>query len=278
MTKILRGLVDPNVAPVRSLGNLHDLSLAANNGWLLAFDNLSFIAKPMSDALCRVSTGGASARRTLYENDEETLFDAQRPVVVNGIGSFITESDLLDRTIVLDVPSITASHRRDERKFWKDFNAVQPKVFGAFLDAVSCAMRNIDNVPERPDWPRMVDFAKWVTAAEPELGWVSGSFMDAYNANRTEANARVLDDDKVALEVTRLADAGTWRGTATDLLAAINPNGDSGFPQAANKLKLRLRELKPNLQATGVMVEFVRQGSDSKKMIHIEKRVVQAAA
>ena len=86
MTKVLRALVDPNVAPARSLGNLHDLALAANNGWLPAFDNLSRIAKPMSDALCRMSTGGASSARTLYENDEETLFEAQRAAVLNGMG------------------------------------------------------------------------------------------------------------------------------------------------------------------------------------------------
>jgi len=85
MTTILRMLVDRNVAPARSLGNQHDLALAAHNGWLLAFDNISQIPKPMSDALCRVSTGGASAKRKLYADDEEILFEAKRPVVLKRV-------------------------------------------------------------------------------------------------------------------------------------------------------------------------------------------------
>jgi hypothetical protein len=274
MTKVLRLLVDPNVAPARSLGNLHDLALAANNGWLLGFDNLSFIRKHMSDALCRVSTGGASARRTLYEDEGETIFEAKRPVVLNGIGNFITESDLLDRTLVLQLPAIRSAQRQDERQFWKNFTEVQPKIFGALLDAVSCAMRTVDSVPARTDWPRMMDFAKWVTAAEGQLGWKSGSFMEAYNENREEANARVIDDDKFAQAIIDLANTGGWSGTASELLPVVNPGGDAGFPQAANKLKQRLSELTPNLQAIGVPVESAREGRDSKKMIYIGKRIV----
>jgi hypothetical protein len=124
----------------------------------------------------------------------------------------------------------------------------------------------------------MADAAKWVTAAEAQLGWRPGFFMEAYKANREESNARVIDDDKVALEIISLSEAGEWSGTASQLMSAINPSGEPGFPQAANRLKRRLVELKPNLDAIGVTVQFVRQGTDSKKVIHIGKRVVPTAA
>ena len=90
-------------------------------------------------------------------------------------------------------------------------------------------MRNIDSVPERSDWPRMVDAAKWVTAAEPQLGWESGAFMEAYNANRAETNARVIEDDGVAVEIINISEAGGWSGIATQLLAVIEPSPRAGI-------------------------------------------------
>ena len=64
LSKILRALVDPNVAPVRSLPREErDLFIAANNGHVLAFDNLSALAPWLSDALCRLASGGSFAVR-----------------------------------------------------------------------------------------------------------------------------------------------------------------------------------------------------------------------
>src|SRR5215468_2642826 len=42
LSKLLKALIDPNVAPVRALSREErELMIAANNGYLLAFDNLS---------------------------------------------------------------------------------------------------------------------------------------------------------------------------------------------------------------------------------------------
>ena len=54
-SKMLRGLIDPNAAPVRTgPREERDLFIAASNGHLLAFDNLSDLPPWMSDALCRI--------------------------------------------------------------------------------------------------------------------------------------------------------------------------------------------------------------------------------
>ena len=57
--------------------------IAANNGHLLAFDNLSGLPAWLSDALCRLASGGSFAVRQLYTNDEEVLFKAARPTLLN---------------------------------------------------------------------------------------------------------------------------------------------------------------------------------------------------
>ena len=94
-----RALVDPNTASLRSEPREpRDLMIAANNGWVIALDNLSGIQAWQSDCLCRLSTGGGFSTRTLYENDEETIFDATRPAIINGIDDVATRADLLDRS------------------------------------------------------------------------------------------------------------------------------------------------------------------------------------
>src|SRR5262245_64157838 len=86
LSKLLKALIDPNSAPLRSLSREErELMIAANNGYLLAFDNLSGLPVWLSDALCRLASGGSFAVRQLYSDDEEVLFEAARPILLNGI-------------------------------------------------------------------------------------------------------------------------------------------------------------------------------------------------
>src|SRR6516164_6564020 len=72
LSKLLRALVDPNVAPVRALSReQRELMIAANNSYLLAYDNLSGLPHWLSDSLCRLATGGSFAVRQLYTDDDE---------------------------------------------------------------------------------------------------------------------------------------------------------------------------------------------------------------
>jgi hypothetical protein len=106
LSKMLRALVDPNGAPVRTLPREErDLFIAANNGHVLAFDNVSGLPPWLSDSLCRLASGGGLAVRQLYTDQDEVLFDAARPIILNGIEDIITRPDLADRAIFLTLPS-----------------------------------------------------------------------------------------------------------------------------------------------------------------------------
>ena len=60
-SKILRALLDPNVAPLRALPREdRDLFIAATNSHLLTFDNISGLSSWISDTLCRLARGVAS--------------------------------------------------------------------------------------------------------------------------------------------------------------------------------------------------------------------------
>src|ERR1700758_2219265 len=107
LSKMLRALVDPNVAPVRALPREErELMIAASNGHLLAFDNLSGLPAWLSDALCRIASGGSFAVRQLYTDDDEVLFQVARPLLLNSIEDVISRPDLADRAIFLTLPPV----------------------------------------------------------------------------------------------------------------------------------------------------------------------------
>jgi hypothetical protein len=119
LSKILRALIDPNVAPVRALPREErELMIAANNGHVLAFDNLSTLPGWLSDALCRLASGASFALRQLYTDADEVLFQAARPTILNGIGDVITRQDLADRAIFLTMGSLRDEQRRPEAEIW----------------------------------------------------------------------------------------------------------------------------------------------------------------
>lgn len=278
--RVLRSLVDPNTAALRAEPREgRDLMIAATNGWLMAFDNLSHLPPWLSDALCRLATGGGFATRELYANDEEVIFDAQRPVLLNGIEDIASRSDLLDRAIVVYLPNIPEDHRRPEAEFWAAFEAARPRILGALLDAVSAALRNLPQVKlER--LPRMADFALWVVAAEPALGWEPGTFLAAYARNRDGANELGLEASPVAVALRELlatAPVGTpFPGTATEWLGflsrKVSPEfrHQRGWPKNARALSNALRRLAPNLRAAGIDVRFPT-GRRHGRQIVVEK-------
>jgi hypothetical protein len=100
LTKMLRALVDPSIAPVRTVPREErDLFISANNAHVLALDNLSGLSPWLSDALCRLASGGGFAARQLYTDQEEVLFDVARPLILNGIDDVIARPDLADRAL-----------------------------------------------------------------------------------------------------------------------------------------------------------------------------------
>lgn len=270
---VLRNLVDPNLAPRRTAPReARDLMIAANNGFVCSFDNLSSLPDWLSDVFCRLSTGGGFGTRSLYTDDEEIIFEAKRPVILNGIEELATRGDLLDRSVVIYLPRIRDEKRRDEAEFWAAFEVVRPRLLGALLDAISAALRNANSV-KLPSPPRMADFARWVTAAEPSLGWRGGDFLRVYRANRDAANELPLETP-VADAVRKLK--LPWSGTATELLAAVDPLVDErtrhlkSWPTTGQSLSNELRRVVPNLRQAGISVEFGRDKSRRRRrVIHI---------
>ena len=249
--------------------------IAANNGWVVALDNLSHISGWMSDALCRLSTGGGFSTRELYSDQEEVIFDAQRPVILTGIEELATRGDLLDRSLIVTLPNIPEDRRLPEGEIWKGFNEAQPRMLGVLCNALSMALRKLPTTI-LPRLPRMADFALWATAAETGVGLQPGAFMEAYSGNRAAGNELALESSPIGKAVLDfMASHSYWTGTAGDLFEELDHQAEDrvkrqrGWPQSGRTLSGILKRLAPNLRAVGVDVEFGSTGRGKEKRRNI---------
>jgi hypothetical protein len=87
---------------------------------------------------------------------------------------------------------------------------------------VSCAIRRLGEV-RLAERPRLVDFARWVEAAAPALGWEVGAFLEDYLENRRDGATSLVEGDPLAALIARVVGILTepFEGTATDLLALV---------------------------------------------------------
>ena len=271
-TRLLRSLIDPAMPDLRAEPeNARDLMIAANNAHVLAFDNLSTLSTPrgwLSDALCRLATGGGYAVRALYSNSEEILFEATRPVILNGIEELPQRADLLSRSLLVELPRIEEENVQTESELLRSFDAARPQILGGLLDAAAAALANRATV-RLPRLPRMADFAVWATAAEHALGWEPGAFMAAYDSSRLDAANIALEASPLWPALERCAD-GEAR-TYSDLLALLEEHAgeqatrQKGWPKGPRILSGMLKRLAPELRKGGIDIERGTVGSKGSR-------------
>ena len=278
--KMLRKLIDPHAIDARSAPrDDRGLMISTRHTWLLALDNLSSLPNWLSDLLCGLATGAASSARELYSDDGEVFFRAARPVLLNGIEEVTKRADLLDRALLVNLHAIPAEQRRTESELWERFDRACPALFGALLDALSCALRRLPSVT-LPRKPRMADFATWATAAEPALGLSDGALLDAMFLHIAAMADLPLEASPIVAPLRELiakqlatldGERPRWTGTASDLLSELGRiAGDDGrrhpdWPRNGQALSGQLKRLAPSLRQKGIHVELGGRATDAKR-------------
>jgi hypothetical protein len=222
---------------------------------------MSKVPEWLSNALCNITTLGSFGIRRNYSDDEEVLFKARRPIIVNGIGDILTYPDLLDRAAIVRLPPLEGTNKRltDEEVFARA-EEIAPGVFGALLDCLSHYLK-VKNDIQNPD-VRMVSYAKVGIAVEQALDWGEGAFMGSYQESRNEANAVVLESYPVAAVIIEFVEDypedDKWESTGQELLDALAARAGDGlriadkWPRRANELGQQLSDLKTDLARVGV--------------------------
>lgn len=268
-TKFIRSLIDPATALTRSLpSSERDLMVSACNSWVLCYDNLSSLSASLSDALCRIATGAGFGVRQHYSDKGETVFDAARPILGNGIEGVFERLDLLDRTIMVCLPALTPEKRRTDEELRLAIQEATPKILGGFMDILSASLKNLPHtVPE--ELPRMADFAKRVLSVETLLGWEAGTFLPYYKSLADASAKEAMEGDHVLQAILQhMHMMPCWEGTATQLHKIISDktaHEKRKFLPRVNKLPLK--RLVPALRNYGL--ELDHQRTSDKRLIVI---------
>jgi hypothetical protein len=278
--RILRSILDPSTVPLRTAPrDEHNLYIDAESNWLLTFDNLSGMPAWLSDALCRLATGGGFSTRTLFSDRDQELFEATRPVAMNGISDIASRSDLLDRAVIVNLPAIEEKDRRLKKAINADLGRIAPGVLGFLLDAVAAGLANVDSV-DVARLPRMADYAVWGMATEVALGGELGSFMEAYAGSREDATQTALSASPVAPYLYKLADAhkgleDAWEGTPTQLWGILgDAAGDDlrrtkDWPGSPAALTAIINRLAPSLREVGVHVDKPTKSHKAGRLLRV---------
>ncbi|PEN10366.1 hypothetical protein CRI94_17260 [Longibacter salinarum] len=276
--KMLRSIVDPSNVPTRTAPRKEeDLIVAAENAWVLAFDNLSGIPAWLSDALCRLATGGGFGTRKLYTGREEEVFYHERPMILNGIEDLTARPDLADRAVVIELEPIPEEERAPARDVWQAFKEDQAAILSGLLSAISTALRRVDEI-SLDTLPRMADFAVWAEAAEPALPIKPGTFAKAYSDNREAANESALENDPVAFAIKLLLeDRETWTGKMSDLLNVLrkqyihDPDRPPAELTSLQALTAHFKRMMPVLRGAGIVKEDVPPKRDRQFRLRREE-------
>jgi hypothetical protein len=197
-----------------------------------------------------------------------------------------TRSDLLDRSIVIQLQRIDDENRKEEREVWEAFERDKPQILGGALKILSKAMSIYSNLEKPKKLFRMADFTRWGYAIAEAAGVEGGgeAFLEAYEANIDRANTEAIEAHPVASAVISLMERleakqqkRIWTGSVSELLDTLERIAVTErintrhklWPKGAQVLSKRLAEVKSNLAKRGIQFEIRHAGNF--KEITIEK-------
>lgn len=289
-SRVIRSLVDPSSPAIQALPKEErDLIVCAQNSHILSFDNVSRVDGDMSDSLCRLATGAGFAVRANYTDSDENIFDGARPILLNGIPALAERPDLMERSIVVRLAPVREDMRLPEDELDAAWEMARPRVLGALCDALSTALANVDRV-RLPRAGRMADFEKWMTAAEPGLGWSDGTFADAYRENRRDGAEAAFENDVVAVSLAKFWEREEksgfreWRGTASALLPELcTVTNDATqqmriWPKTAQALGNAIARAAPLLRSNGIAVDRHHSGDRKITIYRLPEHQPRAGA
>lgn len=265
---IIGSLIDPNlVGPQLLHTNSKDLAIAGRNAHVLMFDNIRTFTSGMSDILCVASTGGALSSRALYTNDGQSVLRLHVAMVLNGIHSFISQSDLAQRCLPITLKPLPASERKSEKELIAQFQNDLPAIQRGLFNLVAKIMGHLPNA-EVTHPERMLDFSKWLAALELAEGHPhQGEIQSAYSEALKQGQRSSLQDNLLGATLIEFSESLgdiTWSGSPTDLyqelssIVTLPTTRSRDWPQNPIALSKRLHPLQPALLSQNINLTFSR--------------------
>lgn len=266
MHRIIRRLIDPNKSDLRTAPKAdHDIVVQASNNYVVSYENMSSLSATMQDLLCTVATGGGFSTRELHTSGDEFVESFKRPILINGIASFVTRPDLMQRAVVINPPPIT--ERKLDHEVEAEFQAIYAETLGALLDIHVAAQRikvEVEAEFDRAQLPRMASFAVLGEAVSRVMGYEAGEWSDYYRDVVAGQSNEMLAHSPVALPLIEFVKKGRdqeWSGTVGDLYAKVcsqiglEASRARTWPSTAKGFANSIRKITPELKPAGLVVE-----------------------
>lgn len=248
---LIKDLVDPTKPKLLTIYNDQNefIQQLAHN-YLAFYDNLKFTPRWLSDEACKACTGVGSTKRKLFSNDDDIVYEYRRGLGFNGINLGLTEPDLLDRSIMVELQRIGKESRRQESEIMTEFLQLRPQLLGYIFDILVKALQ-IKPTIKLSDLPRMADFAIWGEAIARAMGYRDLEFINVYYDNIGKQNVEAIENSPLGQAIskfvkTKVGDEErpcSWQGSMSQALDCLNTiaaenNIDTSkdWPKAPNSL------------------------------------------
>lgn len=253
-----------------------DLINTLYNGYFIAFDNVSVIKNDISDILCKAVTGSSLNKRKLYTDNDEVVLNIKRPIGINGISIDISQSDLIDRSIIIDFKRLSNHKRKTDVEIFGLFNNLLPRILGEIFKVIYKVLK-IRNVVNIEKLPRMADFAHLGYCIAEAMNEGDGKrFLEIYANNNLKAVEDTLQNSSLVTSIIEfMGYKNEWKGSATELLQELLLTFSVGsvpgdFPTTTNSLSRSLTKYKHDLGKLGVELIIGRSKERYIKLINLK--------
>ncbi|MBQ2872211.1 hypothetical protein IJE86_10965 [bacterium] len=258
-------IIDPDSKELLALPEKKDdLINTLYNGYFITFDNVSVIKNDISDILCKAVTGSSINKRKLYTDNDEIVLNIKRPIGINGISIDMSQSDLIDRSIIIDFKRLSCNKRMTDAQVFGLFNELLPNILGEIFTLIKKVLK-IKNSISVEHLPRMADFAHLGYCIAEAMNEGDGTrFLEVYSNNNLKAVENTLQNSSLITSILEfMNEIEEWKGSATELLQELlnlfsvgSVPGD--FPATTNSLSRALSKYKHDLSKLGVDVTIGR--------------------
>lgn len=287
--RIIHSLIDPSEleSGTALVKDTAELARQANKLCIIHWDNIDGreITPEVSNALCRLASGQAFMRRTLYQDDADSIFKGQRAIMLNGIGKLVEREDILDRSLIITTQRIPENKRKTEATIFSKLREMKPYLLHEVFMALSKALTIYPTINLESSH-RMADFeALGYAICEALDGYSGKEWLEVYDRVVKRQVENALEESATAQIAKYLVDRSRnhyWEGTASMMREFqfgdddfyIESDEDNAlkeqikenpsFPRNATALGIQLNRAESTLRSLGIEVEH----SNSKHSIY----------
>ncbi len=258
LSKILKSFIDPDVDGAISYNdNVHEVAQILDHHYIPYFDNVTAISRKVSDLLCTSYSSGSYAKRKIYTDDGDHVFQLSGNAIFTTITLLKPKGDFLDRCYKIAMKEANNAYR-SKQQFTEYFDTMAPALYGAVLDTVSATMRKVKEMPTVGRY-RTVDFDRYASAAAEVMGFGAEFFWKARGVSESIKLCSISDNTPLIEALTNFLKSHNYlySGYMKKLVQELPQytRKPDLLPKQPNVLARRLGEIDTELRLAGIVVE-----------------------